>query len=161
MADPQPSPLIRLPLTDAHPEGELPRSTTLTAETIARVVDEFYTACRADPLLGPVFNAHVQDWDGEGGHLARIRAFWGSALLRTGGYSGRPLEAHLAIPGLSAAHFAVWLRLFKQTVERCCTPADAALFMTMAGRMANRILDAGAARRPPGAGGVDGAGGAG
>lgn len=117
----------------------------MTAETIAKVVDEFYTACRADATLGPVFNTHVQDWDV---HLERIRAFWGAAILRTGGYAGRPLEAHLAIPNLSTAHFAVWLRLFKQTVERCCTPADAALFMNMAGRMANRMIDAGAVRPP-------------
>lgn len=130
---------VRLPLTDAQPTGEaLVRD--LTPETIALIIDEFYTACRVHPVLGPIFNHHVLDWDA---HLARIRAFWSAVLFKTGGYSGRPLEAHLAIPDLSRAHFSIWLRLFDQTVAAHCTPHDAAVFMTMAGRMANRLMASG------------------
>ena len=127
---------VRLPLTEAAGEAKAPGITT---EVIAVIVDEFYGACRADPVLGPVFNAQVQDWDE---HLATIRAFWGAAMLGTGGYAGRPLEAHLAIPMLSREHFSVWLRLWSQTVRRHCTPEDASALMQRAGRMANRMLRA-------------------
>lgn len=127
---------MRLPLTDANPTGEaLVRD--LTPETIGRIVDAFYAECRQHPVLGPIFNHHVQDWDA---HLARIRAFWAAVLFKSGGYAGRPLEAHLAIPNLEPGHFSIWLRLFDQTVAAHCTPHDAAVFMTMAGRMANRLL---------------------
>ncbi len=137
MADETPRQPVRLPLSASMAEGAGALNVTITEATIAKVVEEFYTACRADAVLGPVFAAHVHDWDA---HLARIRSFWSSAILRTGTYAGRPLEAHLAIPGLAPAHFSIWLRLFRQTVERCCAPADAALFMDLAGRMANRIM---------------------
>jgi hemoglobin len=126
--------LVRLPLTEASP-GEA-RATGVTPEIIAAIVDEFYGRCREDPLLGPVFNSVVQDWPE---HLARIRAFWEAAVLRRPGYAGRPLEAHLDLP-VGREHFSTWLRLWKQTVERYCTPQDAAVFMTLAGRMANRML---------------------
>ena len=101
------------------------------------MVDDFYASCRRDPVLGPIFERQVQDWDG---HLARISAFWSAALLRTGGYSGRPLEAHLEIPGLDPGHFSTWLRLFRETLSRRCTPEVGAAFLTLAGRKANEII---------------------
>ncbi len=130
--------LIRLPLTEISPIGE-PRTGAVTRETIAAVVDDFYSRCRADPLLGPVFNRVVTDWPP---HLAKIRAFWESAVLRQPGYAGRPLEAHLELP-VSREHFSAWLRLWKTTVESHCMPEDAAVFMTLAGRMANRMMKEG------------------
>ncbi|MBY0309358.1 MAG: group III truncated hemoglobin [Phycisphaerales bacterium] len=130
------NPHVRLPLTAVEHEPAPRASASLTPAVIARVVDEFYAACRVDPVLGPVFNARVDSWDA---HLARIRSLWGAALLGERGYAGRPLEAHLAIEGLSAEHFSAWLRLFKQTVERVCTAQDAAAFMARAGRMARAM----------------------
>jgi hemoglobin len=109
----------------------------VTEGQIAAVVEDFYAACRADPVLGPVFRARIDDWPG---HLARVRAFWGAALLRRGGYSGRPVEAHGAVPGLSGEHMAVWLRLFAVAVRRHCSPAGSAGFLRLAGRMGSRIM---------------------
>jgi len=139
---PTPPPPVRLPLTAGEHEPAPRASPSLTPQVIAAVVDEFYAACRVDPVLGPVFNARVHDWDA---HLARIRSFWAAALLGERGYSGRPLEAHLGIEGLGSEHFSAWLRLFRQTVERRCTPKDAAAFMARAGRMARAMT--GEARR--------------
>jgi hemoglobin len=39
---------------------------------IARLVHGFYDRARHDPLLGPVFESKVQDWDA---HLARMCDF--------------------------------------------------------------------------------------
>jgi hemoglobin len=129
-------PDVRLPLTAGDGEPAPRASASLTPAVIAAVVDDFYAACRADPVLGPIFNQRVHDW---AVHLARIRSFWSAALLGERGYAGRPLEAHLAIESLRPEHFSVWLRLFKQTVERHCTPNDAAAFMARAGRMARAM----------------------
>src|SRR6516162_5436116 len=71
-------------LPDADAEG-------ITEDIIRDVVAEFYRRARCDGRLGPVFEAEVDDWDI---HLARMQAFWSAALLRTGRYSGRPVEAH-------------------------------------------------------------------
>lgn len=140
----EPSRSIRLPLTESSPGGPI-RVTTLSAETIAKVVDEFYTNCRAEPTLGPIFARHVTNWPE---HLARTRSFWSSALLKTGEYAGRPLEAHLAIPNLAPEHFTIWLRLFSQTVTKHCTPEDAAVFMGLSGRMAKVIIANAEIRKP-------------
>lgn len=144
MDEPRDPARVPLPLTELPSDSAAER---ITPGVIAGVVDDFYAACRADPVLGPIFNERVKDWDE---HLARIRAFWGAALLRDGGYAGRPLEAHLAIPDLRPAHFAVWLRLFARTVESYRPPltdSDVSLFMTRAGRMANRFMAVGEMRR--------------
>lgn len=130
---PKSSLAVSLPLTE--PAGEA--ASGVTPEQIAAVVEEFYAACRADPLLGPVFNTRIHDWPA---HLLRIRAFWSAALLKTGGFSGRPIEAHRAVPDLGGEHMAVWLRLFAQSVRRHCTPEGAAEFLKLAGRMGSRIM---------------------
>jgi hemoglobin len=147
MAEPASRASVRLALTEAASSGPI-RATGITPDTIALIVDEFYAECRRDPVLGPVFERHVDSWDE---HLARVRTFWSSALLRSGQYSGRPLEAHLAIPGLAPEHFTHWLRLFSQTVSKHCSPQDAAAFMALAGRMARVIVANSDVRKDSGA----------
>jgi len=63
-------------------EGITPESThAVQEEAIATCVQEFYRKAREDSLLGPIFNAKVDDWDvhlrlsrisGRGLFLARI-----------------------------------------------------------------------------------------
>jgi hypothetical protein len=67
----------------------------ITQKLIHDVVVEFYERARRDTQLGPVFEARVDDWEA---HLSRMTNFWSAALLRTGRYSGRPVEHHRAIP---------------------------------------------------------------
>lgn len=104
----------------------------ITEEQIRAVVDEFYLRARRDPSLGPVFEAHVQSWDV---HLARMVDFWSAALLRTGRYSGRPVETHRAIEELAAGHFDRWVALFEETVRDLCAPREAEAFLVRARRM--------------------------
>lgn len=103
---------------------------------IRRVVDEFYAAARQDPLIGPIFNRVIPgpDWPA---HLSTIADFWSSMLLGTGKYAGRPMPKHMAIPELDDAHFMRWLRLFRETVNRLCTPDIAALFIERSERIGN------------------------
>ncbi len=104
----------------------------ITEQIVREVVVEFYRRTRQDENLGPVFERHVHDWDV---HLARMTDFWSSALLRTGRYSGRPVERHRLIDGLSDAQFGRWVDLFAATVHDLCEPPEAEAFLVRARRM--------------------------
>lgn len=84
-----------------------------TDEEITRLVHRFYAKVRRDELIGPVFNAHVDDWDH---HLARLVDFWSSILRSTGRYSGTPMQKHGALPELNPEFFQRWLALFQETL---------------------------------------------
>ena len=80
-----------------------PKSPGLAAgvseDMIRELVHAFYAAVRRDPLLGPIFNAKVENWDE---HLAILCRFWSSVTLLTGTYKGRPMVVHAALPDLDA-----------------------------------------------------------
>jgi hemoglobin len=108
---------------------------------ISDLVDSFYTSVRQHPALGPVFNNNIQDW---GPHLETMKLFWNSVALSKGTYSGKPMQAHMQVRGISRNHFPVWLGLFRQTlqavVERRNASDDAVeYFMTRAERIAQSL----------------------
>jgi hemoglobin len=88
-------------------------------EAIRVCVREFYTKARQDPLLGPIFNSTVVDWDV---HLCIIANFWSKALLQTDRYNGSPFVLHMNLP-IEPEHFDRWLALFEETVKTTL-PAD-------------------------------------
>jgi hemoglobin len=102
---------------------------------IARLVDGFYDRVRADPLIGPVFNARIEDW---GPHLEQMRLFWSSVALMSGAYHGRPMPKHLPLP-VDARHFDRWLELFEATARDLCPPAAADHFIERARRIAESL----------------------
>lgn len=104
----------------------------ITEERIVAVVDEFYQRARRDDRLGPVFEKHVEDW---GTHLGRMNDFWSAALLRTGRYSGRPLEKHREVGEIRLEHFDRWVELFEETVRDLCPPDQAEAFLVRAHKM--------------------------
>jgi hemoglobin len=112
---------------------EIVARTGIDEPMIERLVREFYGRARKDTLLGPVFAAHVADWDD---HIARICDFWSSVALMTGRYHGQPLRAHLPLK-VDAPHFARWLALFEETARDLCPPAAVAHFMERARRIAS------------------------
>lgn len=104
----------------------------ITEDLIRDVVAEFYRRAREDDRLGPVFAAHIHDWSS---HLDRMNDFWSAALLRSGRYSGRPIDRHRPITSLEASHFGRWIDLFEATVRDLCPPAQAEAFLTRAQKM--------------------------
>lgn len=90
----------------------MPSPELCTEEEVIELVHSFYAAVRSDPLLGPVFAAHVMNWDT---HLPKMVDFWSSALRGTARYRGMPMPAHTALPGLSVELFQHWLQLFRGT----------------------------------------------
>ena len=102
---------------------------------IARLVDGFYDRVRTDPLIGPVFNARIEDW---APHLEQMRLFWSSVALMSGVYHGRPMPKHLPLP-VDARHFDRWLELFEATARDLCPPAAADHFIERARRVAESL----------------------
>jgi hemoglobin len=109
--------------------------TGIDAAMIERLVRAFYGKIRKDPLLGPVFEARIADWEP---HLKRMCAFWSSVALMSGVYSGRPMEKHLPLP-VDARHFDRWLALFEETAAEVCPLAAAEHFIERAHRVADSL----------------------
>jgi len=104
---------------------------------ISRLVDTFYTRVRAHPLLGPVFNEAITDWEP---HLTTMKDFWASVALNAGRYSGKPVPAHARHRTIAPWHFDIWLGLFEQTLrDTAPTPGAAPYFMERANRIAQSL----------------------
>ena len=107
----------------------------LTEQDLATLVDRFYERVRADPGLGPVFNAAIDDWPE---HQRMLTAFWSSVALMTGRYHGTPMAAHVNLP-VKRGHFDRWLALFRETAVEVCTAAGAAHVIDRAERIAQSL----------------------
>lgn len=87
--------------------------TVLTAAQVRTLVDTFYDKIQVHPLLGPVFNGVVADWDA---HKQRLTSFWCSVALGARTYRGNPLAMHQSLP-IDAGHFRQWLALWQQATS--------------------------------------------
>jgi hemoglobin len=112
--------------------AEIFERTGITEAMIERLVRSFYDKVRADPVLAPVFEARIGDWEP---HLAQMRAFWSSVALMSGRYHGSPMGKHLPLP-IDADHFDRWLALFEATAREVCPPEAEAHFVERARRIA-------------------------
>ncbi len=108
---------------------------SLDDAAIAHLVDCFYTKVQRDPVLGPVFNPVVHDWDE---HKRLLTSFWCSVALRAGTYRGNPMAAHRPLP-IRAEHFAHWLDLWSQTCGDVLDPAGAAQMTDYARRIGDSL----------------------
>ena len=108
---------------------------TITEPAIAALVGRFYGKARCDPLIGPVFNTAVQDWDE---HLRKLCDFWSSVMLTTGRYKGNPMAAHIKQP-IELAFFERWLMLWRETAGELFAPELAAAFRAKAERIADSL----------------------
>lgn len=107
-----------------------------TEDDVTGLVHDFYAKVRRDAVLGPIFDAHVDDWDH---HLVKLVDFWSAILRRTGRFSGAPMPRHAALPGLHAGLFEHWLELFRETASAQPNQAMAAQACTAAERIAQSL----------------------
>lgn len=84
----------------------------LRDEDLVGVLTDFYARVEREELLAPYF-AVVDMAE----HMPRIVDFWSTLIFHTGRYSGNAFRPHLAMPGLTAAHFARWLETLEATVD--------------------------------------------
>lgn len=114
---------------------QMPTTTEMQIETL---VNSFYNKVHADRLLGPIFEAAIEDnWDS---HLAKMRAFWSTVMLASRTYKGNPMITHLLLPRLSREHFERWLELWRETTGELCEEPTASLFRQKAALIAERLL---------------------
>ena len=92
---------------------------------LAQLVDRFYDKVSADPMLGPVFNPIVEDWNH---HKALLTSFWSTVALRTAQYRGNPLAKHQPL-GIGKAHFERWLMLWGETAREVLPDPESAELM--------------------------------
>jgi hemoglobin len=114
---------------------EIVERTGIDDAMIEALVRGFYDRARLDPVIGPVFAQHVQDWEP---HIARMCQFWSSVALLTGRYHGQPMVKHAPLP-VDARHFDRWLALFEATARELCPPAAAEHFIDRAQRIAESL----------------------
>ncbi|HEY0833939.1 MAG TPA: group III truncated hemoglobin [Azospirillum sp.] len=107
----------------------------VTEAMVTELVHRFYDRARRDPLLGPVFETAVRNWDG---HLAEIETFWSSHLRGTGGYKGSPFMAHVGLK-LEPESFDRWLALFGETAREVLPAPAAERALAKANHMAGSL----------------------
>ena len=108
---------------------------TITEPGIAALIDRFYGKARQDPVIGPVFNAAVADWDE---HLAKLHDFWSSVMLTTGRYKGNPMAAHMRQP-IEPGFFDRWQALWRETATETFAAPIAAQFAAKAERIGESL----------------------
>jgi hemoglobin len=84
-----------------------------SGEGVQRMVDSFYSNARQDPLLGPIFDRLISDWQE---HLPTMYQFWERLLFGFSDYNGNPFQKHLNL-SLDKEHFAIWVRIFTRTID--------------------------------------------
>ena len=98
--------------THTQPASQLAPS----VESITQLVHGFYGDVRRDPLLGPVFEKALHgQWDA---HLQRLVDFWSTVALGTRSFKGDVFGKHMALEGVTPAHFAAWVGLWQQHTSR-------------------------------------------
>ena len=96
------------------------RKAAPTVETITALVHGFYADVRQDPLLGPVFEQALHGrWDG---HLQRLVDFWSTVALGTRSFRGDVFGKHMALEGVTPAHFAAWVALWQKHTQQLFAP---------------------------------------
>jgi hemoglobin len=108
-----------------------------TDDQIESLVAAFYARIRTDSELGPIFHRVIgEDWTA---HLKTMCDFWSSVMNTSGRYKGKPIPAHIKLPGIEPRHFQRWLRLFSETARKQFDTQLAGLFVQRAERIAESL----------------------
>ena len=109
-----------------------------TVASLTELVHSFYADVRADPLLGPVFEAALHErWEP---HLARMVDFWSTVALGSKSFRGNVMTKHMALQGVTPAHFAAWVKLWGEHTERLFSPEVARELQTAAHGIARNLF---------------------
>lgn len=104
-------------------------------EGLLEFIRPFYIDVRQHEVIGPIFNAHIPDWDI---HLAKIADFW---ALQTGGpssYRGGFAAVHLRA-GVQPEFFDHWLGLWDYNCQRQLAEREAGEMSALAHELGRRL----------------------
>lgn len=109
----------------------------ISDESIKTLVETFYGKARRDELLGPVFDAAVEDWPA---HFDKLGEFWRGVMFGNSRYKGGMMFAHFQLRDkLTPAHLERWLKLWWEATEATMAPQAAAAFRFKAARIAESM----------------------
>jgi len=83
-----------------------------TIDDVTLLVDEFYNSAFKNEMLAP----HFEGLNFEA-HKPRMVAFWAFVLLDQPGYTTNVFDKHTHLH-IGPEHFAEWVKLFHQTIDR-------------------------------------------
>jgi hemoglobin len=104
-------------------------------EGILKLIRPFYADVRQHAVLGPIFNAHIQDWPV---HLEKITEFWARQMGGPSSYPGGFAGAHLRL-GIGPEHFKHWQTLWDFNCKRNLPAAEAAEASELAHRLGEQL----------------------
>ncbi|MBS8261428.1 group III truncated hemoglobin [Roseibium polysiphoniae] len=134
---------------NAHPAALNVRSASartpvhpaITAEGIDQLVEVFYGKIQAHERLGPLFEARVNGRWPE--HLAKMKLFWQSVLLKTGDYKGKPVPVHVSQTAIRSDDYGEWLSLFRPVAKDVLGAEAGSAVVVSAERIAQSLWLAG------------------
>jgi hemoglobin len=115
----------------------------------------FYERGLADPVLAPIFRAHIHEWET---HIRIVTDFWSGVILGTKRYAGNAFGPHAKLDFAPEA-FDHWLRCLESAARDSLSPEHADRAIAVARHMAQSFkvgifpfTDAQGrpARKPPG-----------
>ncbi len=121
------------PGEDEIPDAPVQPYAFIDGHSIHVLVERFYARVRGDAVLGPVFNAAMGGRWPE--HLALLKNFWSSVLMRSGEYKGNPVAVHKKLTNVPPDYFERWLTLFGATADEIFPDETAHRVKEMARRM--------------------------
>ena len=107
----RPLPIVAPPRAADGPRADAARP-DLRDEDLCELLRRFYDDVQSDELLAPYFAGLDMP-----AHIPHIADFWSTMVFHTGRYAGNALRPHLAMPGLTAVHFARWLAALERAVD--------------------------------------------
>jgi hemoglobin len=102
---------------------------------LTKLLHHFYADVRQHAVLGPIFNAQIQDWPA---HLANIAEFWSRQTGGPSKYAGGFGAAHLPL-GILRSDFQHWLGLWEWNCRRHLAPAEADEMIALAHRIGGQL----------------------
>ncbi len=104
-------------------------------ENLATLLRHFYADIRQHKLVGPIFNAQIEDWPA---HLETIQSFWARMTGGPSQYSGQMPAKHLSL-GLRLNHFQVWLQLWEFNCRSYLARTEAREMIQLAHDVGSRL----------------------
>jgi hemoglobin len=102
---------------------------------LLKLLHAFYADVRQHQVLGPIFNAHIKDWNA---HIAKIAEFWARQTGGPSSYTGGFVAAHVRV-GAKPEHFRHWLALWEFNCQRNLPAPEAGEMIELAHTLARRM----------------------
>ncbi len=113
---------------------------------LLQLLRHFYADVRQHNVIGPIFNARIQDWPA---HVAKIAEFWARVTGGPSTYTGQMPARHLGL-GLAPEHFAAWLELWDFNCRRRLAAPEADAMSRLAHEIGERLSGIVFGRAPSG-----------